>query len=89
MLTIGTPHKTDYYNPEGIATVVEEGDYQHTYANSGLIQRAVNKYQVTEQWASFEIIDERYYDRAILFSVLFDSLIILSWRFTRIARARL
>ena len=85
MLTIGTPHTREFNKPEGIATLAEEGSPQRVYRNTGLIERSVNSYQVTENWIEFEIIDVRYYDRAILFAVLFDSLIILSWRFTRIS----
>ena len=62
MLTIGTPHTLEYSNPEGVATIIEEGSYHRSNKNTFLIVRAVNKYQVTEQRASFEIWHVKYFD---------------------------
>jgi hypothetical protein len=80
ILTIGTPHTRELINPESIVTLLEEGSDHYSYANAGLVVRAVNKYQVTENWATFETIDLRYYDKAVFYAILFDSIIILAWR---------
>ena len=79
-LTVGTPHTREFNKPEGIATLLEVGSEQYSFRNSGLVVRAVNKYQVTENWIEFEIIDVQYYDRAILYAVLIDLVVILAWR---------
>jgi hypothetical protein len=83
LLTIGTPHTKKIQNLEGITIIVDEESYGYGYHKAGLTQIGVNTYQVTGQWGTFEIWTMNYYDRAILYSVIFDSLIILSWRLTR------
>ena len=83
LLTIGVPHSKEYSNPQGITTIVDKNSIY--WGNStGPVHWRVNKYQATEQWGTFEIIEVKYYNLAILYAVLFDSLIILTWRFTRI-----
>ena len=79
-LTVGTPHAREFNKPEGIATLLEEGSDHRSFDNAGLVVRAVNRYQVTENWIEFEIIDVRYYDRAILYAVLIDLMVIIAWR---------
>ena len=82
-LTVGTPNKWELDKPEGIATLLEEGSDHYSYANAGLVVRAINRYQVTENWVKFEIIDVQYYDRAILYAVLIDLVVILAWRMNK------
>ena len=79
-LTIGTPHTRELNKPEGISTLLEEGSDHYSFANAGLVVRAVNRYQVTENWIEFEIIDVRYYDRALFYAVLIDLMVIFAWR---------
>ncbi len=85
-LSVGTPHSREFNKPEGITTLLEEGSDHYSFANSGLVVRAVNRYQVTENWIEFEIIDVRYYDRAILYAVLIDLVVILAWRLNNMDR---
>lgn len=80
VFTIGTPQKTEFNRPPSIAILTEEGSNHESYRNSGIIVKTVNKYQVTENWITFEIINVRFYNQALVYSILFDTLIILTWR---------
>jgi len=80
IFTTGTPQTTIFNRPPSIGTLSEEGSGHESFRNTGMIVRAVNKYQVTENWITFEIINVRYYNQALFYSVIFDTLIIFAWK---------
>ena len=80
MVTIGTPQSMELIKPESIKTIQEEGVDGYSYTNSGLVVKAGSQYQATENWAIFEIIEVRFYNQALAYSIIFDTLIMLAWR---------
>ena len=83
-LTIGLPQTKLYRSWEGITTIIDEESIYYG-DGTGMVHTHRNVYQATEPWATFEIWDMEYYDRAILYAIIFDSLIILLWRLSRIS----